>query len=418
TDFGKTWKKILRGIPEKEFAHVIREDPNRKGLLYAGTERGLYVSFDDGDNWQSLQLNLPVVPIHDLAIQARDRNLIAATHGRSFWVLDDLDLLYQMNEELANEEVHLFKPGDAYRMRGGSFSRPGLAVGKNPPNGVVVYYNFRHKPKGEVKLEFLDESAKVIKTFTSKEEQGEGEEGREEGSFRRGGGVQKIPADSGLNRFVWNMRYPDATNVPGAVMWAGGTRGPLVVPGKYQVRLTAGKQSLSESFEIKKDPRLSTTPDEFRQQLDLLLKIRDKLTELDEAVNTIREIRVQTGDFVKKLGKLPAKDTIANTSKTLNQKLSSIEEELLQVKSKASEDPLNFPIKLNDKLAGVAGVVESADAAPTKQSYALYDELAGKIDDQLAKYRQIVDTDLPAFNALVKNENVPAVILKPVEKNK
>ena len=420
TDFGRTWKKIIRGIPEKEFTHVIREDPNRKGLLYTGTERRLYVSFDDGENWQSLQLNLPVVPIHDLAVQARDRELIAATHGRSFWVLDDLDLLYQMKDELSKEEIHLFKPGNAYRMQGASFSRPGLAIGKNPPNGVVVYYNFSRKPKGDIKLEFLDDQGNVVKTFSNKQERGEGEGSGagEEGFFRRGGGPQKIPADSGLNKFVWNMRYPDATNVPGAVMWAGSTRGPLVVPGTYQVRLTAEHKNWTQNFEIMKDPRLSTTTQEFKEQLNLLLKIRDKLTELDVAVNTIREIRKQTNDFVQKLGKLPAKDTVANTAKRMNQKLEGIEEELIQVKSKASEDPLNFPIKLNDKLAGVASVVASADAAPTKQSYALYDELAGKIDNQLAQYKHVVDTELPAFNNLVKAEDVPAVILKAVEPNK
>jgi hypothetical protein len=191
-----------------------------------------------------------------------------------------------------------------------------------------------------------------------------------------------------------------------------------VVPGNYQVRLTAAHKSWTESFEIKKDPRLTTTQDDFQRQLDLLLKVRDKLTELGEAVNAIRDIRKQSNDFVQKMDKLPAKDTIANTAKRMNKKLSEVEEELLQVKSKASEDPLNFPIKLNDKLAGIGDVVSSADAAPTKQSYALYDELSGKVDFQLAKYKQIVDTDLPAFNALVKNENVPVVILKPAEKNK
>jgi len=419
SDFGKSWKKIVRGIPDDEFTHVIREDPVQKGLLYAGTERGAYVSFDDGNNWQSLQLNLPVVPIHDLAVQARDNELVAATHGRSFWILDDLNLLYQMKEEIDKEEVHLFKPGDAYRMRGASFSRPGLAIGKNPPNGVVVYYRLGHKPKGDVRLEFLDEQGKLIKTFSSREEKnGSGGEGGEEGFFRRFGGPQKIPADSGLNRFVWNMRYPDAKNVPGAVMWSGSTRGPLAVPGKYQVKLVAEGEDRAEPFEIRMDPRLSTTPEEFKQQLDLLLNIRDKLTELDDAVNTIREIREQTDAFVKKLGKLPAKDTIAGAAKQMNQKLTSVEDELIQVKSKSSEDPLNFPIKLNDKLAGVGSVVESADTKPTKQAYDLYNLLSAQIDAQLSKYKQIVDTELPAFNTLVKNENVPAVILKPVEPNK
>ena len=417
TDFGRSWKKIVKGIPDNEFTHVIREDPRRKGILYAGTERGIYVSFNDGDNWQSLQLNLPVVPVHDLAIHPRDNELVAATHGRSFWILDDLNLLYQMNDDIAKEEVHLFQPGTAYRMQGGSFSRPGLSIGKNPPNGVVVFYHCSHKPKGDLKLDFLDDKGTLIKSFSSKEEKPENESGGESG-FSRRRDSQKIPADSGLNRFIWNMRYPDATSVPGAILWSGGVEGPVVVPGMYQVKLELDGKSWTQPFEIKKDPRLATTPAEFKEQLDLLLKVRDKLTELDVAVNTIREIRQQTDEFVKKLGKLPAKDTIATTAKRLNRKLTDIENELIQVKSKSSEDPLNFPIKLNDKLAGIGSVVESADTKPTKQSYDLYNELSGKIDAQIAKYKQIVDTDLPAFNNLVKTENVPAVILKPVEQNK
>jgi hypothetical protein len=214
------------------------------------------------------------------------------------------------------------------------------------------------------------------------------------------------------------MRYPDATSVPGAILWSGGTRGPEVVPGTYQAKLTAEGKNWTESFEIKKDPRLSTTPSDFKEQLALLLKVRDKLSDLDNAVNAIREIRQQTEELVKKLGKLPSKDTISAAAKKMNKKLTDVEDELIQVKSKSSEDPLNFPIKLNDKLAGIGSVVESADTKPTQQAYDLYARLAGMIDEQLAKYRSVVETDLPAFNDLVKQENVPAVILKPVEPNK
>jgi DNA-binding transcriptional MerR regulator len=322
-----------------------------------------------------------------------------------------------MNEETSNEVAHLYPPGDVYRMQGGSFNRPGLSVGKNPPKGVIVYYNLSHKPKGEVKLEFLDEKSNLVKMFSSKEEKTENGSGDEEG-FSRRGGPPKAPADSGLNRFGWNMRYPEATSVPGAILWSGGMEGPVVVPGKYQVKLEVEGKSLTEPFEIRKDPRLSTSSEDFKEQLDLLLKIRDKLTELDVAVNTIREIRQQTEEYVKKMGKLPAKDTIANMAKRMNQKLTEIENELIQAKSKSNEDPLNFPIKLNDKLAGVGSTVESADTKPTKQSYDLYDELTGKIDVQLAKYKHVVETELPSFNNLVREQNVPAVILKPVEPNK
>lgn len=417
-DYGKTWKKIIRGIPENEFVHAVREDTNRKGLLYAGTERGLYVSFNSGENWQSLQLNLPVVPVHDIVVQPREKDLVVATHGRSFWILDDLGVLYQLNDEIAKAEVTLFKPEDTYRIGGGSFSRPGMAVGKNPPNGVVVDYNFKSKPKGEVKLEFLDDQGGLVKTFSSKEEKKNEQAAGGEGSFGGGGGGQKIPADSGLNRFVWDMHYPEASNTSGAIMWSGSTRGPSIVPGNYQVRLTEEGKNWTQSFTVLKDPRIGTTPEEFKQQLDFLLQVRDKLSEIHEAVNAIRDIKKQADDFVKKLEKHPAKDTVTAMVKRLSQNLSKVEEELMQVKIKSGQDALNYPIKLNDKLAGVASVAGSADAKPTQQSLDLYRELSLKIDEQLATYRKIIETDLPMFNKFVKEQDVPVLYVKPAERNK
>jgi photosystem II stability/assembly factor-like uncharacterized protein len=423
TDYGKTWKKIVKGIPENVFVHAVREDPNRKGLLYAGTERGVYVSFDDGENWQSLQLNLPVVPIHDLMVQKREMDLVVATHGRSFWILDDLTPLYQLTDDVAKADVHLFKPRATYRMRGGGgFGGGGgrASVGRNPANGVVVYYYLKNKPRDEVKLEFLQEDGTVIRSFSSRAERQDGEGPQatqaEEFGFGFGAGAQqRVPADSGMNRFVWNMRYPDATTLPGLILWAGTTAGPVAVPGNYQVRLTVGGKSWTQPFEIKKDPRLATTQEDYQAQFDLLIKIRDKVSAAHEAVNTIREVRKQAEDLIKRLQGQPSAKAVSDAFKVLNDQMTPVEEEIVQVKIKSNQDALNYPIKLNNKLAALTVIVASMDARPTKQSYEVFEDLSAKLDVQLAKYREIMAKGLPEFNNKVKALDLPAVILKPAK---
>ncbi|MBI5216910.1 MAG: glycosyl hydrolase [Ignavibacteriae bacterium] len=412
TDFGKSWKIVVKGIPEVEFTHVVREDPNRKGLLYAGTERGMYVSFNDGENWQTLQLNLPVVPVHDLMIQGRDKDLVVATHGRSFWVLDDLTPLYQINDEVANANAYLFRPRETYRIGGWTFDRPGLALGKNPPGGVVINYYLKDTlhPKDTLLLEFYDEQAKLIKSFSTKPEQKEGEE------------QPKVSSDTGMNRFIWDMRYPDASKVPGAIFWGGTTEGPQAVPGTYSIRMSIngdsahGKRSWVQSFEIRKDPRILTTQGQFKEQFDFLIRIRDKVTEAHDAVNAIRDIRNQTNDLVKRLEKHAKKDTISSLAKKLNDSLKSVEEEIIQTKIKAGQDALNYPIKLNNKIAALVDVVASADTKPTQQSYDVFNELSGRLDGFILRYKKIVDKDLAEFNKTVRELDVPAVIIKQKEK--
>jgi photosystem II stability/assembly factor-like uncharacterized protein len=412
-NYGKTWKKITTGIPDDEYTRVVREDPHRKGLLYAGTEKGVHVSFDDGEHWQSLQLNLPAVPIHDLVVHLREKDLVVATHGRSFWILDDLTPLHEITDDTAKADVHLFKVGHTYRMGGASVSRPGLSLGKNPPSGTVIYYYFKEKPNDEVKLDILDESGALITSFTTQakaEEQPADETSEFFGGDRR---PAKVPAEAGMNRFVWDWRYPDAKTVPGALLWAGSTRGPRAGPGQYQVRLSVGGKTLTQPFEIQKDPRIKTTPAEFKEQFDLLMKIRDKVSEAHEAVNTIREVQKQVDDLTNRLKDHPGAKTVAEAAKTLTEKLTAIEQEIIQTKIKSSQDALNYPIKLNNKLAALASAVASADAKPTKQSYDVFNELSGKLDEQLTKLKEVLGKVLPEFNRKVKAEDIPAVILKP-----
>ncbi|HKV34150.1 MAG TPA: hypothetical protein VJP89_07515 [Pyrinomonadaceae bacterium] len=421
SDYGKTWKKITNGIPDTTFTRVIREDPNKRGLLYAGTETGMYVSFDNGDHWQSFQLNLPVVPITDLAIQKREKELVVATQGRSFWILDDLPLLHQLMDAgglTSVGETKLFQPRDSYRMAGGGFGGPlppTATLGRNPANGVVVYYSLKAKPASAIELEFLDSTGKSIRKFTQRIPR-EGEAAPQtpaapagEGGFGGGGAAPPVTTEVGLNRFVWDTRYPDAVRFPGMILWAGETRGPKLPPGRYQVKLTTDGQTLTQNFEIKADPRLTTAPADYAKQLELGLKIRDKLSETHNAIIQIRDVRKQIEDLLKRI---PQSKPINDAGTALNKKLTTIEEALYQTKNQSNQDPLNYPIRLNNKLAALGGVVGSADAAPTAQSYAVYDEVVIAIDAELQKLSQIIKTDVPAFNQLVRDQNIPAVVVK------
>jgi hypothetical protein len=406
-NYGKSWKKITNGLPNNTFVRVVREDQKRKGLLYAGTETGVFVSFDDGSNWQSLQLNLPVAPIHDLVFKRDD--LIVATHGRSFWILDDLTPLHQITDAVARSEMFLFKPRDAYRMRGWGFPRPN--VGQNPPSGMVVYYYFKEKPKEAVTLEFLDAEGNLIRKFKSgKKEEPEPE--RIAASWFQRGGAQNVSVEAGMNRFVWNMRYPDAERVPKAILWGGMLSGPVAVPGVYQVKLTVGEKMILESWQWKKDPRLLTTQEEYKEQFDFLLKIRDKITEVNQAINRLRDVKKQIDVLSRKVKEHEKGKKVIEAAKMLKQKLSSVEDVLIQSKSKSRQDPLNYPIKLDNKIAALAGIASSSDARPTDQSYAVFKELSAKADQQLIKLKDILKKDLSDFNKLVKKAEIPAIIIK------
>ena len=412
TDYGKTWTKIVHGLSDRDSTRVVREDPNHRGLLVAGTEYGLYLSTDGGGDWKSFQLNLPVTQIADVAFQKREDELVVATHGRAFYVLDDLPLLYQMSDQIKTEDAYLFKPKDAYRVGGGrgfGGGRGGFAaVGENPPAGAVVYYWLKDKPQGEVKLEFLDSAGKVVNTYSSRPPERPSipapaglEE--EENPFR-GGPPARVATQAGMNRFIWNLRYPDATTFPGLIMWAGSVTGPRVSPGTYTVRLIVNSKTETQTFAVKKDPRLNTTPEDYAKQLTLALQIRDKLSEANKGVIQIRQVRAQLEPYTKRSEK-----SIADAANELVKKLTGLEEELYQTKNRASEDPLNFPIQVNNKLAYVMGVVEGSDNQPTAQSYTVYEDLATEANGVLNKLHGVMTTDLAAFNKLIHDQNVPAV---------
>jgi photosystem II stability/assembly factor-like uncharacterized protein len=451
-DYGKTWKKIDAGIPDGAFTRVVREDPARRGLLYAGTEVGMFISFDDGERWQPFQLNLPYTPITDLAVHKREKDLVVATQGRAFWILDDLSVLHQLTDAMraGTGETTLLKPEDTYRMQGGGGNPlpPTATIGANPPGGVVVHYYLKSRPTTDVTLEFFDPAGKSVRKLTARAprpqptptpspatggiagqqgtstapgsaqvqqppEQPAAPTGEESSQFGPGAQGARVTTEAGLNRFVWDMRYADAARFPGMILWSGETRGPRAAPGMYQVKLTVDGKTLTQPFEIKKDPRLSTSAEEFAKQFALLSKIRDKLTETHNAVAQIRDVKRQLDDLLKRAADQPNAKPVLDAGRELNAKLTAIEEELYQTKNQSSQDPLNFPIRLNNKLAALGGIVGSADAQPTEQSYTLYDELAAKIDAQLQRLGQVMTSDLKNFNNLVRTSDIPAVIIKP-----
>ena len=443
-DYGATWTPITNGIPATEFTRVLREDPERAGLLYAGTERGVWISFDDGANWQSLRRNLPIVPIHDLAIKEGD--LIAATHGRSFWILDDLSALRQMSPEIARAPAHLFKPRKVYRAGfgggGGTGAAGGHPSGANPPSGGVVYYSLA-QPRQLVTIDFLDPQGKIIRSFTSQQDPkvaadsvradsvrsarndslrragvtpdtaARAEAGGEETPPGEDGPVRRPPPPrvankAGLNMFAWNLRYPDPSVFENMILWAGSISGPVILPGTYTVRLNVNGQRYTQPLTIVKDPRSTATDADLKEQFDFLMRIRDKTSQANDAVKTIRNVKAQLADRAKKM---PADKSVAfsRIAADLSNRLSAIEGEIYQVRNQSGQDPLNYPIKLNNKIAALSGVVGGTDAKPTSQSYTVFNDLSSQLDRHLSALRGALIV-LPSINATLKAAGSPPIV--------
>ena len=451
TDYGKSWTKLVTGLPDTSYVHAVREDPARKGLLYAGTETGIYISFDDGAHWQSLQLNLPVSPVHDLTIHNDD--LIVATHGRAFWVLDDISPIRQfdskLDEKTATDAARFFTPVLVYRSDvGGRPPRPGIPLGANPPGGAILDYWLKEGPKEEEKpkdakdpkemkdakdtkdtkatndkpkdnskendadtvtLVISDANGKLIRKFSSKTPKHDSDDD----DFGGSRGEEPIPAEKGLNRFTWDLQYENATPVPGLVTWGGSGEGPTVVPGKYQARLTVAGKDYTVPIEVKEDPRVAVSQDDLEKQLDLALKIRDAISTAHQAVNEINGLDAQLKTLHKRLAGDDKNKPILAAADDLSKKMKAITDALVQLKSKVGEDPLNFPIGPSDQMAALGSTVESADAAPTQQDYAVFDLLTKQNADQFAKWKDLQEKDLAALNAKIAQANIPAISFAP-----
>jgi photosystem II stability/assembly factor-like uncharacterized protein len=428
-DYGKTWKRITRGIPEMAFVRAVREDPGQRGLLYAGTELGVFWSMDDGENWAPLRMQpsrpqastggeerratglLPVVPITDLVVKNQD--LVVATQGRGFWILDDVSPLREIASGALRGPLHLFKPSTAFRF-GGSVGAPGQ-TGLNPPFGALIYYRLEGEPdaKEEVTLEFMDSSGGTVRKFSSRGEPGEAratEDDDDEGPPAPA--TPKLPAKKGLNRFAWNLRHTDAKRFQGLVLWGGGLQGPYVPPGRYLVRLVASGRTLTDSLDVRRDPRLTSTDADDRARYDLLREIRDKLSETHEAIVRIRDVRDQVESASKRAQVMVKDSTIARSAAALAKRLTAVEEALYQTKNRSSQDPLNYPIRLNNKLSALGGTVSGTEGRPTAQQMEVFKDVSGRIESELATLKRLLAEDLAAFNRLVREREVPAVVVK------
>jgi len=418
-DCGAHWSRIDAGIASTEFTRVVREDPAKRGLLIAGTERGVWYSPDDGAHWQSLRLDLPIVPVHDLVFKNGD--VVLATHGRGFYIMDDISSLEQMSDAVVASAAHLFKPRDQYRLASGGFSGGGPGgggstqpltpenapihpTGQNPPSGVVVQYWLKSGNE-DVALDFLDATGKVIRGYTSHQDSAAAAAAQppadEEGG-RRSAPPPRVANRRGVNTFVWNMRYPDASSFPGMILWAAGVTGPLVPPGAYKVRLTVGGRPIAtEGFTVLPDPRVKATLAEWQEQSRLALQIRDRFSEANDAVKDIRRVKAEIDD---RHGKLPAaqQDAFSALSSAFSTALSEVEDSLYQTKNRSGQDPLNYPIRLNNRIGALLGVVQSSDGRPTQQSYDVYKVVSTELTKDLDKLHRLMNTNLPKINSMLK----------------
>ncbi|MGC1933370.1 MAG: hypothetical protein WA681_00005, partial [Candidatus Acidiferrales bacterium] len=403
SDFGKTWSEIINGIPNGSFVHAVREDTKRKGLLFAGTETRVMVSFDDGEHWQSLQLNLPTVPVHDLIIKNDD--LAIATHGRAFWILDDITPLRELRPDSLDQSVHLFEPAPAYHTHsGGGFFRARGSVGSNPPGGVIIDYALKSPSKGDVTLEIVDSSGHTVRKYSSnKQTQAAPSE------FPRGRTAESLPNKAGLNRIVWNMRYESPREVPGAVYDNGPPEGVLALPGKYQVKLTVDGQSYTAPIQITPDPRVKTSMADMQKQFNLATQVRNLEEGDHDTVLAIRDLRSQLQALEKRLGQSTEEKDVVAEAQVIEKKMSAIEEQLIEPKAIANEDQLNYGNMLSSQLAYLENSVDASDEPPTQpeyEQYATYQEQVGKL---VSDWKAILNKDVLELNNLMRRSKTPPI---------
>jgi photosystem II stability/assembly factor-like uncharacterized protein len=384
-DYGKTWKKITGGIPAEHFTRVVREDPDQKGLLYAGTEAGMYISFDDGSTWESFQLNLPIVPITDLAL--KENNLIVATQGRSLYIIDDLSLLHQLGMAKGKDN-YLFKPKDSYRMDGRS-RKGSLTAGTNHPNGVMVYFNLADPAEKEIKLSFLNLQNDTIISFSNKDKKA------------------PLTAKKGNNLFVWDTEGKGAEVLDGMILWWASTDAPKAVPGTYKVVLRVGDENLSQNFQILADKNAEADLAGMQRQYDFIANANKTVDRAHKSIKKIRAINTQLEAFQNQYKDNEEVKELVEKAKKLSDDFSEIEKALYQTQNRSGQDPLNFPIKLTNKLAHLNSLVGMDDFPPTQQDVLVKNQLTEEINAELTKFDLLVSDEIKIFNEQfhVKNLN-------------
>ncbi|ADY29365.1 glycosyl hydrolase BNR repeat-containing protein [Cellulophaga lytica DSM 7489] len=386
TDYGQTWTKITNGINNEHFTRVVREDPKQKGLLYAGTETGMYISFNDGASWKPFQLNLPIVPITDLTI--KNNNLIVATQGRSLWILDDLSVLHQLDENTKNATSILYKPKDTYRTKGGSSSRPSKLAGSNHPNGVITHFYINKLEENDnVKLIYFNKKGDTLATFSNKAKEKN----------------KKLKVKKGGNTFVWDTRGKGAEKLKGMIFWWASFNGPKAVPGDYNVQLVVNGATQSKDFTIVPDPRAEASIADMQKQYNFITEVNETVNKAHTSIKKMRKITAQLSAFEKQYKDTEATKELVEKAKTMREKLENIEKELYQTKNRSNQDPLNFPIKLTNKLAHINSLIGLDDFPPTDQDIAVKNELTAKINTQLTAFNKVLDDEITAFNTAFNN---------------
>ncbi len=397
-DYGKTWTTIVTGIAADDYINAVREDPYRKGLLYAAANRGMYVSFDDGDHWESLSRNLPEIPVTDITVQPND--VAISTMGRGFYVLDNVNALRHAEAASAAKDAYLFAPVPAIRSTG----------------PATIQYWLKH-PVQTIKIEISDTTGKVIHSFIGgagappPDTTGGGRGGRGGGGGRGGVGTGNFPPSTtaGVNSVSWDLRYPNAVGFPGMIFWGGGLTGPTAAPGVYKVKLTADGYTQTENLVVRRNPLFNATDADLRAQFDLAIKIRDKVSEANNAVVSIRDLKAQVADRLTR----SQDPKLKAAGDKLTADLSTVEVEVYQVKNQAGQDPLNFPIKLNNRLASLlTGVVESGDGRPIGNAPAIFNDLSSELKVQTDKLAKVIATGVPGFNVVAKVAGVDPIVVK------
>ncbi|MGA2589739.1 MAG: glycosyl hydrolase [Bryobacteraceae bacterium] len=402
-DYGKSWKMLVQGIPEGSFVRAVREDPKRKGLLFAGTETGVFVSNNAGQIWESLQLNLPVTPVHDLVIHEND--LVLATHGRSFWILDDISPLRQASDASRKADVWLYDPAPAYRLHATKGPKETPTSGQNPPPGAVIYFEVRlgqEKPKAAT-LEILDAGGQLVRRYSSTEPEPLEEPLDPDDDKPK----NQLEIKPGMNRFVWDLRYEGAARVSGYYLfeYEGGSKGPIALPGKYQVKLTADGKTLTAPLELKPDPRVKVSPADLEKQFAMLMEIRGQLSRVYVAANQIIDLRAQLHDLEKRVKLAEAQ--------ALDEKLGALQDRLLNLKIKANEDSLNYPLGVDGNLAGLAAYVGGdSDSAPTEAALRQFEKVKAEVDRYMTRWSDIQHADLPAVQHAAEQQNVKALMVR------
>lgn len=416
TNYGKSWELINKGIPDHAYTRVIREDPKQKGLLFAGTEIGIFISMNDGETWTSMQNNLPRSPIHDLMIHEREGDLVIATHGRSFWIMDDITPLRALASESIKEDqaFSVFKPRLSWRMEGGSWYSPTMQTGENLPNGVMVYYHWDGSASGPITMEFRDQKDSLLRSYSSDKDM-KGEKAITESIYHAEPGKEvknaALSLQKGLNRFFWDMHVAPAIESP-VVMWGASTRGPKVIPGVYSVILKKG-DSIIEKQQFDIASAIGAKTEDLKLQFDLHSSVNAKVSETHKTVNRMRDVKTSIAQAIAKMKK-EVKDTmrikdIIKLGNAISDTLNAIENRLVQNKAKAGQDLLNHPMKLNNKLAALTSTIASADAKPTEQTYQAVKKITALIQKELDAVKALELIEIKQFNEQYVNLKLPII---------